>query len=67
MVERGEGKRRYHDGYIVVVDAVVVNGRLEEVGVLLQPGLGTSVYLAWVFSRRGLYHFGMFNGMPIIF
>jgi hypothetical protein len=33
----------YHDGEIPVVDAVVVDGGLEKVGVLLQPGVWLAV------------------------
>ena len=33
--------RLYHDGEVFVPDAVVVDGRLEEMGVLLEPGQGT--------------------------
>lgn len=39
----GEGRRgrcggAYHDCHVFIVDAVVVHGWLEEVGVLLEPG-----------------------------
>jgi hypothetical protein len=40
----------YHDGKVPVVDAVVVDGWLEKVGVLLQPG----VWLA-VMNQRVMY------------
>lgn len=39
--ERGWGLV-YHDGEVFIVDAVVVDWRFEEVGVLLQPSVGVS-------------------------
>jgi hypothetical protein len=47
---RGKGLSVYHDGKVPVVDAVVVDGWLEKVGVLLQPG----VWLA-VMNQRVMY------------
>jgi hypothetical protein len=34
-----------HDGYVVVVDAVVVNRRFEHVGVFGDPGIGVSIHV----------------------
>ncbi|KFY20236.1 hypothetical protein V491_03880, partial [Pseudogymnoascus sp. VKM F-3775] len=38
---RGRGESAYHDSHVLVVDAVVVHGWLEEMGVLLKPGNGS--------------------------
>lgn len=48
-----EGGVLHHDCYVLIVDAVVVYGRLKEVGVFLQPG-EELVKRAWmVGGRRG--------------
>jgi len=54
------GQKTYHDCYIFVVDAVVVDRWFEEVGVLFEPVEVLETFL----PRRGSIadHFGMFKG-----
>lgn len=51
-----------HDCYVFVVDAVVVDGWFEEVGVLFEPEGLREVYKL----GEAAYHFGMFNGVVSI-
>lgn len=38
----------YHDCYIFVVDAVIVDGRLKEMGVLFEPGDLLARFGVWI-------------------
>ena len=54
-----------HDRHIFVVDTVIVDWGLEEVGILFEPGptlTTTSTYRRWPIS----YHLGKFNGLASI-
>lgn len=55
----------YHDCYIFIVDAVVIDGWLEEVGVLFEP-IFSSDLGTLRFRVDFTYHFGRFSGLVSI-
>lgn len=55
----------HHDGEVLIVDAVVVDGRFQEMGVLLEPWLllaGPTPHIPHIPGTLLAYHFGRLTG-----
>jgi len=57
-------KLTHHDSDILIVNAVIVDRRLQEVRVFLEPG-GESV-ICFSIWEASYYHFGRFSGVESI-
>lgn len=70
MAEEGEGGedtwRTYHDGEVIVVDAVVVDGGLQQVRVLFEPGWQLGGCLKRNMALALTHHLGRLMGFESI-